>query len=76
MTAPEPGVWFRKDWQERAEKAEARMVELEALIQQYEEKLKLARLITWRDGDEGPIPVDSPRATASTDPPPTGKPKS
>ena len=48
------------DWQERAEKAEARIVQLEALIQQYEEKLKLARLITWRAGDEGISPLASP----------------
>src|ERR1700680_316967 len=36
------------DWQERAEKAEARVVELEA-------KLKLAKQLLWREGDEGPI---------------------
>jgi hypothetical protein len=48
------------DWQERAEKAEARVIELETLIQQYEEKLKLARLITLRDGDEGISPLASP----------------
>jgi hypothetical protein len=50
--------------------AEARIVQLEALIQQYEEKLKLARLITWRDGDEGlsplasPVPGDKPPLTS------------
>jgi hypothetical protein len=58
------------DWQERAEKAEARVIELETLTQQYEEKLKLARLITWRDGDEGisplasPVPSDKPPLTS------------
>lgn len=52
--------------------AEARIVELENLVQQYEEKLKLARLITWRDGDEGVSPLASP---VLSDKPPLGEPK-
>jgi hypothetical protein len=59
------------DWQERAEEAEARVIELEG-------KLRLAKQLLWRDGDEGPIggeALASPRATATLDPPPTGEPK-
>ena len=57
------------DWKTRALEAESRILELESLLQQYEDKLRLARLITWRESDEGPSEtLASPRAMPNPDP--------